>query len=43
MKWNKNKGKNEKKKVCVYFIKWNYIVSERNSYKKKYGVGGTMG
>ena len=30
------------KKKCVYIhIKWNYIVSERNSYKKKYGVGET--
>ena len=24
------------------YIKWNYIVSEKNSYKKKYGVGGTV-
>ena len=33
----------KKNKKCVYiYIKWNYIVSERNSYKKKYGVGGAL-
>ena len=35
--------KNEKKNKCVYiYIKWSYIVFERNSYKKKYGVGETV-
>ena len=31
-----------KKSVYIY-IKWNYIVSNKNSYKKNYGVGGEVG
>ena len=32
-----------KKKKSVYiYIKWNYIVSEKNSYKMKYGVDGRV-
>ena len=42
MKSNKNEGKNENKKCVYIYIKWNYIVSERNWYKKKYGEGGAV-
>ena len=40
-KINKNKGKMKKKSVYIYINEITFY-PKKNSYKKKYGVGGTV-